>query len=382
MREISRANLSQDYFTNRLDRYYIFSSKELTNHFRKVHDAICDISYRVALSDDRTAAFTLESPIVRGLPDPVLQPERFKEHASSILEPLISTTTPPAISVGVLEKQNTLVYPVAQFDSLLSEGHNISTEKPSLVRILKALSEEPTLRNSHLVFTAGYFNLDPDISRALIEAVPSEAQIRQLTPSQPDTDIQPSCTVITASPWANGFYNSKGISGMLPAAYTLLSRRFLNNVAKAARSSTIQLKEWRRGTVGKPGGWTYHAKGLWLTLPKWDGTSSALPSPSQTRPSIDEETTTRTSLSTPVGPSLTLIGSSNYTKRSYSLDLEVGALVVTNDETLQRRMMEETEKLQEDALVTSSDDLRKAERRVGLKVRMAMWLVEKLGGAL
>jgi len=76
---------------------------------------------------------------------------------------------------------------------------------------------------------------------------------------------------------------------MLPAAYTYLSARFLDRVAEAQRTNAIQLKEWRRGTVGQPGGWTYHAKGLWITLP-------------------NEE-----------HPSLTFVGSSNYTSVATAL---------------------------------------------------------------
>lgn len=139
---------------------------------------------------------------------------------------------------------------------------------------------------------------------------------------------------------------------MLPAAYTHLSARFLDRVADAQRTNSIQLKEWRRGTVGEPGGWTYHAKGLWITLPKEEH------------------------------PSLTFVGSSNYTKRSYSLDLEVGALVVTGDAELKRQLGAETERLQEDAKAISREDLRRTERRVSWRVRLAMWIVEKVGGAL
>lgn len=139
---------------------------------------------------------------------------------------------------------------------------------------------------------------------------------------------------------------------MLPAAYTHLSARFLDRVAEAQKTNSIQLKEWRRGTVGQPGGWTYHAKGLWITLPEEKH------------------------------PSITFVGSSNYTKRSYGLDLEVGAVVVTSDEALKRRLAEETEWLQKDASVMSREDLRKVERRVGWNVRLAMWIVEKVGGAL
>lgn len=81
-------------------------------------------------------------------------------------------------------------------------------------------------------------------------------------------------------------------------------------------------------------------------------------------------------------PSITLVGSSNYTKRSYSLDLEVNTLVVTRDEDLKRRLGEEQGWLQEHAKEVGIDDFAKVERRAGLRVRTAMWIVSLVGGAL
>lgn len=263
--------------------------------------------------------------------------------------------------------EKTFVYPLAQFDVLLGEPRTMpvldyevmqytSTEKPVLTKLLTALATNEVLRGSRWTFTAGYFNIDPIICEHLIEATPDVQQA-----GRPSSGEKP-CTVITASPWANGFYGSSGISGMLPAAYTLLSRRFLREVKKAGREDAIQLKEWRKGTVGQPDGFTYHAKGIWATLP---------PQVDDRGQSVEEG-----------GPSITLVGSSNYTKRSYSLDLEVGALIMTGDEELKRKLRAETEWLQKDASVTTQDDLMKIDRRVGFRVRAALWLVERLGGAL
>lgn len=237
----------------------------------------------------------------------------------------------------------TFVYPVAQMTPLLQP--DTSTEFPAVTSILRLLTSISAFKDSHWLFTAGYFNIHPTLSQLLIE---STSHI----PSTKEPVTKTQGTVLTASPWANGFYGSPGVSGMLPAAYTHLSARFLDKVAEAQRTNSIQLREWRRGTVGEPNGWTYHAKGLWITLP-------------------NEKY-----------PSLTFVGSSNYTKRSYSLDLEVGALVVTSDEKLKKRLHEETEWLQENSKPVSREDLRRTERRVGWNVRLAMWIVEKVGGAL
>lgn len=362
---LSGANLSDDYFTNRLDRYHLFKSKKLADYYANIHNAVSSISYELAVSDTAPQGFELQSPMHRGLPDPVWHPDRFKRHAKQLLEPLIHRTARQQIMPVEFDDTKTFVYPLAQFDILLGQPVNrpfldyeiinyTSTEKPALTKVLTALAEDQQLRNSTWTFTAGYFNIDPEIRDNLLEAAP------QMAASIASTEKP--CTVITASPWANGFYGSPGVSGMLPAAYTLLSRRFLKQVEKAGKGDAIQLKEWRKGTVGEPGAFTYHAKGIWITLP---------PQINAAGRAEDES-----------GPSMTLVGSSNYTKRSYSLDLEVGALVVTGDEDLKRRLKAEVDWLQKDATVTTQDDLMKMDRRVGARVRASLWLVERLGGAL
>lgn len=362
------ANLSDDYFTNRLDRYHVFSSKELTDFYANIHNAVCEISYDVNPSSEAAGGFELVSPHARGIPDPVWHSRRYQAYAKQILEPLIHPKARQKMFPIPFTKEKTFVYPLAQFDVLLGPpvkeavldfevASLTSTEKPVLEGVLHEIAHNPILRSATWTFTAGYFNIDPDICSTLIAAAPARA-----APKSGETADEKACTVITASPWANGFYGSKGVSGMLPAAYTLLSRRFLKSVAKEGKESSIQLKEWRRGTVGEPEGMTYHAKGLWITLP---------PQINSAGEKLEE-----------VGPSVAVVGSSNYTKRSYSLDLEVGALILTGNETLKKKLKAETEWLQADAKVTTQDDLAKIDRRVGLRVRLSLWLVEALGGAL
>lgn len=81
-------------------------------------------------------------------------------------------------------------------------------------------------------------------------------------------------------------------------------------------------------------------------------------------------------------PSITLVGSSNYTKRSYSLDLEINTLVLTRDEDLKARLESEVRWLQENTQAVTIEDFQRPERRVSLKVRLALWLVGALGGQL
>ena len=320
---LSGANLSNDYFTNRQDRYHVFKSKRVADYFHRIHSAVCSISFLLQPSD-KPAKYTLEWPASNPAPDPLEVPKRHIVAATSLLLPLMkppSSPSPPTTS--------TFIYPV------LCHPPTINTELHAFTTLLAR-------RISSYTFTAGYFNPHPTITSSLLAA----SSLPKCAPG----------SILTASPYANGFFGSRGISGLLPAAYTHLSLRFL----RAARGTSIELREWQRGIVGKQDGWTYHAKGLWVTLqsgPKADTTASA-------------------------GPSATLIGSSNYTTRSYGLDLEVGAIVVTKDEGLMRKLKREEELLMSHTKPVKEEDLETKERRAGRKVRVAMWLVKVLGGAL
>ncbi|PSS10692.1 hypothetical protein M430DRAFT_36942 [Amorphotheca resinae ATCC 22711] len=327
---ISGANLSNDYFTNRQDRYHVFSSKEITDYFFNIHNAVSNLSFMVTPDAQLPAGYVLEWPSSNSAPSPLADPQGYIAISSTIFNQLIQapqSSTPPGVP-----KTNTTVYPLSQLTPLLKP--DTSTELPAIHTILRILGS-PTFNTSSWTFTAGYFNPDPSLTSLLLSTSST------------------SNTVITASPQANGFYGSKGVSGLLPDAYTLLSRRFLERIQQSPRHhDDIVLKEWKRGTVGEPGGWTYHAKGLWVSV---NGEAE---------------------------PSISIVGSSNYTKRSYSLDLEAGTLIVTSDEGLKARLREERDGLQEYARRVGMDEFVKTERRVGIHVRIALWIVGLVGGAL
>lgn len=324
---MSGANLSEDYFTNRQDRYHIFRSKQITQYFADVHQAVCSMSYRVTPSKAAQAGFDLTWPSNNIQPAPLDDAPGYIDSATRTMKSFVRA------KAEFSDKQDcdTIVYPLLQLTPILRPDG--STELPAISAVLRHLAKSE-LTGSRWTFTAGYFNMTKHFRDLLLASSPEKA------------------TVIGASPWANGFYGSKGISGMLPAAYTLLSRRFVEAVAKRGLSGRVSVQEWRRGTVNTPGGWTYHAKGIWVTLPGEQN------------------------------PSINVVGSSNYTERSYSLDLEANVLVVTRNRQLKQRYKVEEQALQEFASPMRLDDYTVTERRVGLHVRLAMWIVSLVGGAL
>ncbi|KAG8532157.1 uncharacterized protein KY384_003797 [Bacidia gigantensis] len=335
---LSGANLSNDYFTNRQDRYHLFKSKPLADYFAQIHNAVSSISSCLQPSSN-PGGFFLQWPSTNTICRPLEAPKTYISTATKLLKPLAtgaSTLTSPPTT-------NTSVYP------LLVYPPTLNTELPTLTTLLSA-----TRPIKSYTFTAGYFNPHPLVTSILLSL------------SSPPASVPG--TILTASPFANGFFGSQGISGMLPAAYSHLSLRFL----QAARGKMVRLREWQRGVVGELGGWTYHAKGLWVTMLGQSRDSNEV---GNGEANEGEELAM-------AGPSVTLIGSSNYTTRSYGLDLEVGAMVVTSDETLQKKWKREEEMLGEYTNPVTEEDLCTIDRKATWKVRVAMWIVQKVGGAL
>jgi len=293
-------------------------------------------------------------PTTTSSPSPLEDAIGYIDHAAKALGPLIAPKSNLQAQSTSNSRHTTIVYPILQFTPLLpadreqdsSSGPNRSTELPAITHILTTLRSPPFISSS-ITFTAGYFNPPPNLVALLLSSKFSHLD------------------VIGASPEANGFYGSKGVSGMLPAAYTLLAKRFLQAVEAKGLGRRTRILEWKRGVVNEPGGWTYHAKGIWVTL--------ANKSTSTNEKSGEGEV---------YGPSITIIGSSNYTTRAHTLDLEANALVVTTDPRLQKKLKAEEEWLKEDAHAVGIEDFRQTDRRVSLWVRVSMWIVTAVGGAL
>ncbi|KAJ8606589.1 hypothetical protein MRB53_040818 [Persea americana] len=86
---LSGANLSNDYFTDRQDRYHLFSSAQVTRFYERLHDAVSSVSYSVVPCTS-TAAFQLEWKSV--CPEPTRFPKHFQRYTISLLQDLIKAT--------------------------------------------------------------------------------------------------------------------------------------------------------------------------------------------------------------------------------------------------------------------------------------------------
>lgn len=262
---LSGANLSQDYFTNRQDRYISIDDQKVSDWFFRTHQEVSNLSYKLVPADNEQK-FTLEPPSR----SEVL---RSRAHLKDLITP--RSHEPSSVS-NVNNEVHTEVYPVCQFTPL-----GLGNEHEALMRVIQHFNEP---NKYSWLFTAGYFNVEPKIGAQLGGTQNGE--------------------IILASPEANGFYGSKGISGLIPHYYSILAWKYLHKILP---SNNIKVREWRRGVVNQPGGWSYHAKGLWAFARNTKGAE-------------------------PI-PMITYIGSSNFTRRSYKHDLECGAFLSVPDAT-------------------------------------------------
>uniref|UniRef100_A0A914L8T9 CDP-diacylglycerol--glycerol-3-phosphate 3-phosphatidyltransferase n=1 Tax=Meloidogyne incognita TaxID=6306 RepID=A0A914L8T9_MELIC len=111
----------------------------------------------------------------------------------------------------------------------------------------------------------------------------------------------------------NGFYGGTGLSGSVPLLYLQNSLDFIRKSKEQGyEKSPFTFMEWDRD------GWTFHAKGLWIDFLN----------------------------SKRIG---TVIGSSNYGFRSSQRDLEAQVLLVTENDALKQKIIEERQYLLEHA---------------------------------
>lgn len=264
------ANLSTDYFTNRQDRYIMFDQQpQLTTYYHDLHKLISSCSYQLKETTNTTNAYDLAMD--KGMADPVKQSKQYKRQVNSLLQNFITQQQKATAITQHKDKSDTAVLPVIQMGPF-----NIRQDERLTLELLNIAHVE---ENWTIDLTSGYFNFTEKYKTYILR---TKARFQFLT----------------ASPEANGFFNSKGVSRFLPPAYTYIEKKFYKQVKRIGRGDEISIEEYKRP------GWTYHAKGLWIKFKEQKL------------------------------PYVTMIGSPNFGQRSSERDLEAQAVVLTENKEL------------------------------------------------
>ncbi|CED84006.1 Phosphatidylglycerolphosphate synthase [Phaffia rhodozyma] len=303
---ISGANLSKDYFSTRQDRYFYFrNSLHLTTYLSNLLRLYTGYSYLLtpttftaasaststlksssSSSSSPSSALTASAstepqPYALYWPHTTVDPRDFHAHAFATLSAFQASWSRKTRDwEGKRVDADTSVWPVLQAGVL-----GIKEEERAMSAVWKAVDKFKEEGRALVDLTSGYFSLYDMYKKAVIE---SKADVR----------------IIAAAPKSNGFFGSKGISGLIPEGYTLLERDFEREVSRRGRSWTVtpsqtdssssslvtttksipdEKSEKPTGTSGLTGshlgsspgtghgveltewqrdGWTYHSKGL------------------------------------------------------------------------------------------------------------------------
>jgi CDP-diacylglycerol---glycerol-3-phosphate 3-phosphatidyltransferase len=281
---ISGANLSNDYFTNRQDRYIEIEDQRLANFFANLIGKVQEFSLKV---DNKSGNVRLHKTW-KFLPYES-DHEKFANEAKKRIQNFFTKTYDEQQNF-INDDADTWIFPTLEMGQL-----NIHHDSIVMRKLLSNIEN-----GSKLNMATGYFNL----TDTLMDTIVNECRAK--------------CSIVMAHPNANGFKGANFPAGGIPDAYSLLARKFYEQILKHSQENRISLLEYERPE------WTYHAKGLWYT-------------------SSDDSL-----------PSLTVIGSSNYGERSLNRDLESQICLVTTNKNLQHELKSEYEHLTEFAETAES----------------------------
>ncbi|XP_076263885.1 phosphatidylglycerophosphate synthase 1 [Rhynchophorus ferrugineus] len=223
---ISGANLSNDYFTNRQDRYFVIQDRKLTDFYCGLVQRVQNFSLKMDKDDRISLSANCKACPYKG------NKNNFIEYAGDLIEQYLEDSRREQNTIQ-FQGCDTWIFPTVQMGQLGIEHDSYVTEK--------ILAEAP--RNSYLKIATGYFNLTSQYMNTLIY------------------DTQANCEILMAHPKANGFLGAKGIAGGIPYAYSLIAKKFKELYEKKNQGTRIRLFEYLKN------GWTYHAKGLWYYPP-------------------------------------------------------------------------------------------------------------------
>lgn len=228
---ISGANLNNDYFTNRQDRYFVIEdAKELCDFYDDLVKRVGEFSFILKSNGTTELSSTLNSHPCEG------PRKEFPDEAASRIRILFHNEIQKRIELNKKQEAlhaDTWVFPLVQMGQL-----NIMHDSAVTLRLLQTAPQ-----GARLKLATGYFNLTSEYISAVLK------------------QCRATCDLLTAHPTTNGFFSAKGIASGIPAAYTKIEESFYKTCEKLGQQERVTLWEFI-----KPG-WTYHAKGLWYFAP-------------------------------------------------------------------------------------------------------------------
>jgi len=281
---ISGANLEQSYFTDRQDRYMYFGAAgDLAHYHHRLIHALGDMGERVTTANSSSGAVA----ITPAGPITVDEWSRRLEECNQLPQ------SRPAASTASSSDADTWVLPSLQCAPL-----GVHQDEEMTSELLKAVPDDSTVNLS-----TAYLNPPSPLVRALAEAAPMGTT-----------------RLLSAHPESHGLRGARGLMAYVPLCYEHLLTQRVVPALRAAQPgpSSVEVLAYKRAS------WTFHAKGIWV-FPK----------------------TSEDQVAAENGGAVTVVGSSNFGRRSSELDLECQMTILTESPELSATLQKEWSWLEE-----------------------------------
>lgn len=350
---LTGANLSDDYFKNRMDRYLLVKdSPQLADWVRGALDCLIGLSHRVVYAlEDAIPSETLQSAIV-WTPSHSPQKAAMSSRKSSTDALGAQRATPSTSPHTTHSKSKLIILPATcgvdatrdhaafraiakeQFDLFAADMYDASVQRLRFLLSRSAASERAevdTFLFPTLQFGRVNIHHDVNVVHQILRGVTSGMRVCLTSPylnmyhSFTDAVLKSRAAFdfITASLTSNGWSGQKGLAGQIPFYYFQLERSFYFLMESFGCTNRVHIREFTAP------GMTFHAKGMWI-----------LAQPSS---SVGVEgSPDRSVLGAPV---IAAYGSTNYGNRSIHKDVEVEAFLYTWSASLQEQMRLELQRL-------------------------------------
>ncbi|XP_075148150.1 phosphatidylglycerophosphate synthase 1 [Haematobia irritans] len=227
---ISGANLSNDYFTNRQDRYILIEDKPLADFYAEFISRVQEFS----LSVQKNSELGLHRNWRGVLPYEGTKEDFIKTAKKSIKDFMQQVYQRQMKACNETKDADSWIFPLVEMGQIGIHHDSVVTK-----RLLSNC-----IQDSKLKLATGYFNLTQEYMDTLTHKCLAQ------------------CSILMAHPNANGFQGAKGPAGGIPAAYTLIAKSFYESLVHRKQDHRVNFFEYEKQ------GWTYHAKGLWYYLPQ------------------------------------------------------------------------------------------------------------------
>ncbi|KAL7538300.1 hypothetical protein ACHAXR_008467 [Thalassiosira sp. AJA248-18] len=304
---LSGANLSEEYFSNRLDRYMLFTNGGggLVDFYANLCDILCEYAVRYdGHSNNKKSVNNFSS--LFSLQD---EKDRKEKLELSLMHLFDGKNSSFELEEDVSDDQLNPTAPIVAYaiptfqmpTSFLGRSFRFQSDTEVTRNLLSsALNSE---QSASVRLSSAYLNLTPKLLSVL-----------SMYGGKGNTAGPP--YILTAGAISHGFApkarSQKTYIGIVDKIKANIPEAFLALVKETAQSIIA-----RRGKVllyERPG-WTFHAKGIWITA-NGDGDDS------HHRPEM---------INNPSSLLTTIVGSGNYGARSEDLDVESNCVIVFND---------------------------------------------------